>query len=77
MIEDDVIGGATLRLVVKHLLSYEPQSLSLYLGHTKGIQHLRNVPPGITKTYLAEDCLDPISRPQHEAEFMAFFSTAT
>src|SRR5215470_12933307 len=41
LIEDDVIGGRTLRLVVECLQPFAPQSLALYLGHTKGIQHLR------------------------------------
>lgn len=75
LIEDDIIGGATLRLVVKHLLGYQPQSISLYLGHTKGIQHIQNVPPEITKTFLAEDCLPHSQRLQHEAELIEFFST--
>src|SRR5262245_17313760 len=44
LIEDDVIGGGTLRLVVGHLKQFSPASLALYLGHIRGIQHLRNVP---------------------------------
>jgi hypothetical protein len=56
LIEDDVIGGRTLRLVVRHLRQFSPGSLALYLGHTKGIQHLRNVPSKIVRAFVAEDC---------------------
>lgn len=73
LIEDDVISGSTLRLVVSNLQQYRPRSLSLYLGHTKEIQQLLNVPPEIRKIYIAEDCLDPLQREQHEAEFSRFF----
>jgi hypothetical protein len=73
LIEDDVIGGASLRLVVGALLGYKPRSLSLYPGHTRGVQHLENVPPEITKTYLAEGYLDPRQWPRYEAELVTFF----
>jgi hypothetical protein len=73
LIEDDVIGGRTLRLVVAFLKQFSPRSLSLYLGHTKGIQHLRNVPEEITRTYLAEDVLDWRSRQVNEEAFGEFF----
>ena len=73
LIEDDVIGGRTLRLVVGHLLQFHPRSLALYLGHTQGIQHLRNVPPEIGTTYLAEQCLDYGQRQADEAAFLEFF----
>jgi hypothetical protein len=73
LIEDDVIGGRTLRLVVSYLQQFAPQSLSLYLGHSKGIQHLDNVPKDIAATYLAEDCLDWGRRQAVEDAFVAFF----
>jgi hypothetical protein len=73
LIEDDVIGGRTLRLVVEHLRQYAPASLALYLGHTRGIQHLRNVPPEITATYLAEDHLDWGRRRDDEQSFVEYF----
>jgi hypothetical protein len=73
IVEDDVIGGRTLRLVVGYLQQFSPRSLSLYLGHTKGIQHLGNVPAEIGKVYLAEDCLDWGSRQADERDFVEFF----
>jgi hypothetical protein len=73
LIEDDVIGGRTLRLVVEHLRQFAPASLALYLGHTKGIQHLRNVPAEITKVFVAEDCLSLEGRAQLERRFDEFF----
>ena len=68
-----MIGGRTLRLVAGHLGRFGPASLSLYLGHTKGIQHLRNVPGEIGKVYVAEDCLDCASRDEEERAFVEFF----
>jgi hypothetical protein len=47
LIEDDVIGGGTLRLVVGHLQQFSLASVAVYLGHTKGIQHVRNVPKSV------------------------------
>jgi hypothetical protein len=73
LIEDDVIGGGTLRLVVEHLRQFSPGSLALYLGHTKGIQHLRNVPAEIAQVFVAEDCLSLNSRPKLEQRFADFF----
>ncbi|HYT87968.1 MAG TPA: hypothetical protein VEL76_04555, partial [Gemmataceae bacterium] len=72
LIEDDVIGGGTLRLVVSYLKKFSPAALALYLGHTKGIQHLRNVPTEIGTTYLAEDHLDWDRRAADEEAFVAF-----
>jgi len=73
IVEDDVIGGRTLRLVVDHLKQFATRSLSLYLGHTKGIQHLSNVPAEIDVTYLAEDHLDCDQRDADEEDFIQFF----
>ena len=76
LIEDDVIAGRTLRLVVAHLGQFSPGSLAVYLGHTKGIQHLPNVPHEIAATYLAEDHLDWGKREADEKAFAEFFGRA-
>jgi hypoxanthine phosphoribosyltransferase len=76
LIEDDVISGRTLQLIVEHLRQFSPRSLDLYLGHNKGVQHLRNVPPEIGKVYIAEDNLNPNERLKLEREFVGFFNTA-
>jgi hypothetical protein len=73
VLEDDVIGGGTLRLVAAHLQRFCPRSLALYLGHTKGIQHLRNVPSEFKPVYLAEDHLDWAHRQTDEEAFVEFF----
>ncbi|MFH2124120.1 MAG: hypothetical protein ABIJ50_11650 [Pseudomonadota bacterium] len=57
LIEDDAISGLTLRLVSEHLYQFAPKSLGFYLRHTKGIQHLQNVPGEIDEIYVAEDML--------------------
>jgi hypoxanthine-guanine phosphoribosyltransferase len=44
IIEDDVIGGGTLRIVIEELLKYKPRNLSLFLGHGKVFQHLDGIP---------------------------------
>jgi hypothetical protein len=68
-----VIGGGTLRLVVAHLGQFSPASVAVYLGHTKGIQHLRNVPAEVAAVYLAEDRLDERQRQADEEAFGEFF----
>jgi hypothetical protein len=73
LIEDDVIGGRTLRMVVQCLMRFGPASLSLYLGHTRGIQHLQNVPGEIHNVYLAEDCLGCSRTDEEEKTFVEFF----
>jgi hypothetical protein len=73
LIEDDVIGGRTLRLVVEHLRQFSPGSLALYLGHTKGIQHFRNVPAAIERVFVAEDSLTLDAQPDLERRFKEFF----
>lgn len=73
LIEDDVIGGRTLRLVAEHLRAFAPASLAVYLGHTKGVQHLRNVPPEFGQVFVAEDCLNWDDRPELERRFEEFF----
>ncbi len=73
VVEDDVVGGGTLRLVAAHLGRLAPRSLALYLGHTRGVQHLRNVPAEFAKVYPAEDVLDWREQEADEARFVDFF----
>lgn len=73
ILEDDVISGLTLRLVVTALREFSPRSLALYLARRKEGQQLQYVPHEIQRVYLAEDFLDPAKRAQHESEFAKFF----
>ena len=73
LLEDDVVSGVTLRLVVDALRQHAPRSLALYLGRRKEDQILENVPPEVSAVYLAEDLLRAAERGQAEAEFAAFF----
>jgi hypothetical protein len=57
IIEDDVIGGGTLRIVVSELLKLRPRSISLFLGQGKIFQHFENIPKEFEKVYIAEDIL--------------------
>jgi hypothetical protein len=73
IIEDDIISGRSLQLVVGELLRNKPSEINLFLGHSKGIQHLDNIPLKISRTFIAEDiyaCCDPISL---EKEFLRYF----
>ena len=74
IIEDDIIGGATLRIVIDALIIHKPAKLYLFLGHGKSLQHLHNVPPEIQKTYIAEDFLEDRDYDKHEAAFINYFS---
>jgi len=76
LVEDDVVSGVSLALVVNTLASYEPRSLSLYLGRGKDSQQLQNVPASIAAVYLSEDHLDPAERRRYEAEFVEFFGNS-
>jgi hypothetical protein len=73
LIEDDVVSGISLDLVMKEVARHEPSSVSLYLGREKNSQQLQNVPPQIDRVYLAEDGLDPAGRGRYESEFFDFF----
>lgn len=73
LIEDDIISGRTLQLIVDHLQQFEPQAVGLYLGHTKTIQHLQNVPAAIDCAFLAEELLGSDSRAALEHEFVDLF----
>lgn len=77
ILEDDVVSGVTLQLVVEALQPYEPRSLLLCLGRPKEGQILENIVPEIEAVYLAEDLLDPHDRERHQAEFIEFFSNNT
>ena len=75
LIEDDLISGKTLWMVLDVLGRYSPQSVSLYLGHTKSVQHLHNVPERISRTYLAEDYLLPALSGQYVAEVESYWNS--
>ncbi len=74
ILEDDIISGVTLQLVIRDLLQYQPRSLSLYGGRAKEDQQLGNLPPEIEAVYLAENCLDPALRADHESSFLKVFA---
>ena len=73
LIEDDIVSGASLGLVMKELTRHEPSSVSLYLGREKECQQLQNIPSRIDGIFLAEDVLGPADRCRHESEFINFF----
>jgi hypothetical protein len=73
LVEDDIVSGVSLELVVKELGAFGPRFLAFYLGRDKDSQQLQNVPASIQQVYLAEDHLDPAARARHEAEFTACF----
>jgi hypothetical protein len=74
LIEDDVVSGVSLELVVRELARFGPLSLSLYLGRDQGSQQLQNIPATIGEVYLAESCLSAADRQRHEREFVEFFA---
>ena len=73
LIEDDVVSGISLDLVMKEIAEHEPSSVSLYLGRQKDSQQLHNIPSQIDRVDLAEDGLDPASRGRYESEYVDFF----
>jgi len=73
IIEDDVISGVTLQMVVGHLKQYSPRSMSLFLGRHKEDQQLEAVPSDIHRIYIAENVLNPSRREHYEGEFVTFF----
>ena len=75
LIEDDVISGRTLQLVVDYVGQFKPALLALYLGHNIGIQHLGNVPREINSEniYVAERLLTNDDWRNLEDEFTTFF----
>ena len=75
VIEDDVISGTSLRIVVTELLRHEPAEIHLFLGHSRGIQHLVNVPVEISRTYLSDEIYTLADVATLEVEFISFFSS--
>ncbi|MGP0065064.1 MAG: hypothetical protein ACLQGP_15890 [Isosphaeraceae bacterium] len=73
LIEDDIVSGISLDLVMKEVARRDPSSVSLYLGRDKDSQQLQNIPAQIDRVYLAEDSLDPAGRGRYESEFLDFF----
>ena len=73
VIEDDVVSGVSLKLVMDQLQLHAPRLVSLYLGRERDGQQLDNVPPGIADIYLAEERLDPNLRAQYETDFLTAF----
>jgi hypothetical protein len=73
LIEDDVVSGFSLDLVMKAVARHDPSSVSLYLGRDKDSQQLQNIPTQIDRVNLAEDSLDPAGRGRYESEFFDFF----
>ena len=74
VIEDDVISGTSLRLVVTELLRHEPAEIHLFLGHSRVIQHLENVPTEIFRTYLSDDIYSLADVGTLEGDFLSCFS---
>jgi hypothetical protein len=73
IIEDDVIGGGTLRIVASELIKFKPHRLSLFLGHSKVFQHSENIPKEIEQVYIAEDILSKDHYANRELEFIEEF----
>lgn len=74
IIEDDIISGRTLGLVVDALRPHSPQELSLFLGHSREVQHLGNVPTGVQHIYLSEDACTLFSHDEMEKAFLKAFT---
>lgn len=64
-----------LRLILGALKQYSPRSVSLYLGHMKGVKHLHNIPAGILKTHIAEDYLLPALSQQYVNDFESYWGS--
>jgi hypothetical protein len=73
LLEDDVVSGLSLRLVLDELAKHAPGLVSLYLGRAKEDQLLENVPPSVAEVFLAEDRLDPARRSRFEEDFAEHF----
>jgi hypothetical protein len=77
LIEDDVVSGVTLGLVVAALEAHRPASISVYLGRRADSQFPENTPAGVAEVYLAETHLDPADRLGHEEGFVRTFGGDT
>jgi hypothetical protein len=75
LIEDDVVSGRTLQLVVDYLEQFKPAWLGLYLGHSIGVQHFENIPPQIAqnRVIFSELMLSPNHWKELDVEFPKFF----
>lgn len=73
LIEDDVVSGVSLGLVVTAVLQLRPASVAVYLGRRADGQFPGNVPAAVSRVHLAETDLDPADRPRHEADFIQVF----
>lgn len=73
VLEDDVISGVTIAMVMAELLQHQPSSLSLLLGRAKEDQQLDSIPAEFEAIYLAEDVLNESLRSEYEREFIAAF----
>jgi hypothetical protein len=73
IIEDDVIGGGTLRITASELMKCKPHRLSLFLGHSKIFQHFENIPKEIEQVYIAEDSLSKTDYAYREQGFIEEF----
>ena len=74
LIEDDLVSGTSLRLLVAALQPHGPASVALYLGRRADSQFPENAPPPITSIYLAETHLNPAHRAEDEADFLRVFA---
>jgi len=74
ILEDDVISGVTLTLVVEAVMKHEPAWVGVYLGRRKEDQQLGSIPQEVSEVFLAEDILDDTRRAEYESEFIEFFS---
>ena len=76
VIEDDVVSGVSLGLVVDAIRIHRPASVSVYLGRRADSQCPENIPAEVEAVYLAEAHLDPADRPRHETDFLRVFGGA-
>lgn len=73
LIEDDVVSGTSMRLIVEELTARRPRSVSVYLGRRADGQCPENVPDNIESVYLSETHLQQQDRRQHLDEFVEHF----
>jgi hypothetical protein len=73
VIEDDVVSGVSLGLVVAALQVHRPKQIAVYLGRRADGQFPENVPIGVDGIYLAETHLRLADRFRHEEDFFRVF----
>ena len=73
LLEDDVISGISLELVMQTLAPYEPATVSVYIGRRADSQCPENVPVSVNSVFLAEVHLDQSARARYENEFVELF----